>query len=63
MPPEPDDELLDDDCFPCPFYDDFAGRPCGEPTEPGKLTCARHSTRSSATEVSRMDNARRRYAR
>ena len=59
--PELDDD--DDDSIPCPVYDDHARRPCGEPTEPGALTCANHRVRSTSTEVSRMDNARRRYAR
>ncbi len=53
----------DDDTIPCPVYDDFARRPCGEPAKPGALTCAKHAARSSSTQVSRMDNARRRYAR
>jgi len=63
MDAERHDEQRDDDSFPCPVYDDFSGSPCGEPTEPGALTCAEHRVRSTATQVSRMDNARRRYAR
>jgi hypothetical protein len=53
----------DDDSIPCPVYDDFARRPCGEPSVPGQLTCVTHRVRSTATQVSRMDTARRRYAR
>ncbi len=54
----PDD---DDDVIPCPVYDAHAGRPCGKPTEPGTLTCKDHATRSSSTQISRLDAARRRY--
>ena len=63
MSEEPLPEETDDDSIPCPVYDEFAGRPCGEPTQPGALTCATHRVLSSSTQVSRMDNARRRYAR
>ncbi len=56
-----DDESDADDSVPCPVYDDSYGRPCGEPIEPGTLTCVKHRVRSTSTQVSRMDNARRRY--
>lgn len=51
----------DDDSIPCPVYDQDAERPCGEPTESGTLTCKAHKTRSSSTQISRLDSARRRY--
>ena len=57
--PPPSDE--DDDSIPCPVYDEFAGRPCGDPTEPGTLTCKAHDTRQSSTQISRLDAARKRY--
>ena len=63
MDDEPEHHAPDDDTFPCPVYDDFEGRPCGEPTEPDGLTCSKHRVRATTTEVSRMDNARRRYGR
>lgn len=56
-----DGPLDEDDSIPCPVYDDLQGRPCGEPTQPGTLTCKAHSTRSSSTQISRLDAARRRY--
>ena len=61
MSTEPSPPPDDDDSFPCPVYDDSMGRPCGEPTQPGTLTCAKHRVRATSTELSRMDNARRRY--
>ena len=51
----------DDDALPCPVYDDLTGRPCGKPMEPDTLTCKDHDTRSSSTQISRLDAARRRY--
>ncbi len=50
-----------DDAIPCPVYDERTGRQCGKPTEPGTLTCKEHDTRSSSTQISRLDSARRRY--
>ena len=51
----------DDDAVPCPIYDAQTGRQCGKPTERGTLTCKEHDTRSSSTQISRLDAARRRY--
>ena len=53
--------LVDDDAMPCPIYDQLTDRPCGKPMEPGTLTCKEHATRSSSTQISRLDAARRRY--
>ena len=50
-----------DEEIPCPVYDEHARRPCGKPIEPGTLTCKEHDTRSSSTQISRLDAARRRY--
>jgi len=52
---------IDDDATPCPIYDQLSGRPCGKPMEPDRLTCKEHDTRSSSTQISRLDSARRRY--
>jgi len=52
---------VDDDATPCPIYDQLTDRPCGKPMEPGTLTCKEHATRSSSTQISRLDAARRRY--
>jgi hypothetical protein len=67
--PEPNDHpegteraaAVQDDAPPCPIYDELSGRPCGKPMEPDTLTCKEHGTRSSSTQISRLDAARRRY--
>jgi len=53
-------EPEDDDSIPCPVYDNLEGRPCGQPTEKDTLTCKEHRTRSSSTQISRLDAARKR---
>jgi hypothetical protein len=50
-----------EDAIPCPVYDERTGQQCGKPTEPDTLTCKEHDTRSSSTQISRLDAARRRY--
>jgi hypothetical protein len=52
---------VDDDALPCPVYDELTGRPCGKPMQTNTLTCKDHATRSSSTQISRLDAARRRY--
>lgn len=51
-----------DDEIACAVFDDSRGRPCGEPVEPGTLTCVKHRARPTRTQVSRNDAARRRYS-
>ena len=50
----------DDDDIPCAIFDDQRGRPCGAPVESGTLTCSKHRVRSTRTQISRVDAARRR---
>jgi len=52
---------VDENAMPCPVYDQLSGQPCGKPMEPERLTCKEHDTRSSSTQISRLDSARRRY--
>jgi len=56
-----DEEATDQEAMPCPVYDQLTGRPCEQPMEPDRLTCKEHDTRSSSTQISRLDAARRRY--
>ena len=63
-PPEaaaPAPRPRDEDAFPCPVYDNARGRPCGDPVESDTLTCLKHRSRPTRTQVSRNDAARRRY--
>jgi len=58
--PQPE-AATNEEAMPCPVYDQMTGRPCGEPMAPDRLTCKEHDTRSSSTQISRLDAARRRY--
>jgi hypothetical protein len=52
----------DDGEIACAVFDEMRGRPCGQPVEPGTLTCVKHRARPTRTQVSRNDAARRRYS-
>ena len=60
--PVPPPAKEDEGEIACAVFDDSRGRPCGQPVEPGTLTCVKHRARPTRTQVSRNDAARRRYS-